>query len=97
MFKHQNPYRSWSVEKYTKENSIYYHCDSNTIGDEYHYFFVRFNEQIMSLRERYVPTYNTKDPSQFKFTGLLSHCDVPVLTKVCMFVRHIEKINFHNS
>ena len=55
-----------------RENRICCHCDSNTIGDEYHYFFVCSNKQIMSLRERYIPTYYIKNPSQLKFIGLLS-------------------------
>lgn len=53
-----------------KENRICCHCDSNTIGDEYHYFLACTNEQIMSLRERYIPANYTNNPSQVKFTGL---------------------------
>ena len=67
-------------------------CDMNVVGDEYHYLFKCTNDKIKSFRAKYIPNYYVKFPTVDKMKGLLSICNIPVLTKLCMFFKQIEKL-----
>jgi hypothetical protein len=46
-----------------------------TIGDEYHFLLVCKNENIITLRNKYLPNYYWVYPNHAKFEGLLSICN----------------------
>ena len=65
------------------------HC-RDIIGNEYHYLFNCSHPQIVELRNKYIPTYYINNPSEFKMYGLLSLCNVPVMSKLASFIRSIQ-------
>ena len=67
-------------------------CNSNEIGNEYHYFFQCRNVKIAALRTKYIPKYYTKYPSLHKMYGLFSLCNVKVMRSIAMFIRKLEKL-----
>jgi hypothetical protein len=73
------------------------------IGDEFHLLFVCCNEYLVNLRRIYLPRYYVIYPSIVKMNGLLSFCNVEVLSFfivlnrfICfstIVLNHINKIN----
>jgi hypothetical protein len=51
------------------------HLCKETIGDEYNFLFVCKNENIITLRNKYLPNYYRVYPNHAKFEGLLSICN----------------------
>ena len=45
-------------------------CDENELGDEYHVLFVCRNQEILRLRNQFIPMYYRSAPNQFKFVQL---------------------------
>ena len=74
------------------ENRFCCLCNSNEIGDEYHYLFVCTNNAVRNIREMYIPRYYYTYPSRFKLQGLLSICNKTVILKLCIFVRKLEAL-----
>ena len=66
-------------------------CNSNSIGDEFHYLFTCSNENIKKLRKKYIPNYYTSNPNVGKMIGLLSLCNVRVLVNLSKFIFNIQR------
>ena len=74
-----------------KENRICTFCNDG-IGDEFHYLFVCKNYDINALRNKYVPTYYSSNPTKIKLKGLLSFCHVELLSNISRFIRELSKL-----
>ena len=46
-------------------------CNINTLGDEYHLFFVCTNDNIVNLRNKYIARFYRNRPSMYKFVSLI--------------------------
>ena len=69
-----------------REERIYHLC-KETIGDEYHFLFVCKNENIITLRNKYLPNYYRVYPNHAKFEGLLSICNTELYKRLSIFIR----------
>ena len=58
------------------------------IGDEYHLLLECKNQQIVNLRNRYIPNNFTRNPSMHKCINLLSSVDKPVVRKLAFFLKN---------
>ena len=80
-------FNSWNNFFKPKSDRLCNICDSNDIGDEYHYIMIcpAFKE----LREIYIPKFYRIRPSVFKFTGLMKTNRKKLLFKLAMFTKEI--------
>ena len=62
-------------------------CSDQLIGNEFHYLFICSNPTLNLLRSKYIPEYYTRIPTNVKMYGLLSHCNIPVLNRLALFIR----------
>lgn len=74
-----------------KQNRLCQLCNSNLIGDEFHYLFICTHHDITQLRNKFIPKYYTSNPSEYKMVGLLSYCNVQLYENVCAFIKKILK------
>jgi hypothetical protein len=63
------------------------HLCKETIGDEYHFLLVCKNENIITLRNQYLPNYYRTYPNLAKFEGLLSICNVELYKRLSICIR----------
>ena len=63
------------------------HLCKETIGDEYHFLLVCKNENIITLRNKYLPNYYRAYPNHAKFEGLLSICNVELYKRLSIFIK----------
>jgi hypothetical protein len=49
-------------------------CDQDQLGDEYHTLLECKNQNIVQLRERYIPRYYRNNPNMIKFSELVRKC-----------------------
>jgi hypothetical protein len=63
------------------------HLCKETIGDEYHFLLVCENENIITLRNKYLPNYYRSYPNHANFEGLLSICSVELYKRLSIFIR----------
>ena len=62
------------------------------IGDEFHLLFTCTDDYITSQRNKYLPIYYTKNPSNVKMEGLLSICNVEVYKRLSLFIKQINSL-----
>ena len=78
-----------AIERYARQEN--HHpcrmCDTNELGDEYHYLLVC--PTIREIRERYLPSYFCRTPSIIKFSQLLSVTNNKKLKNLAKFVNQI--------
>ena len=65
-------------------------CDTNDIGDEYHYIMIC--PVFKEIREIYLPKFYKNRPSVYKFNELMKCTKPKVLNKLARFVRDILQI-----
>ena len=59
------------------------------VGDEFHLLFLCTNDYIVSQRNKYLPGYYIKNPTNVKMEGLLSICNVEVYKRLSLFIKKI--------
>ena len=67
-------------------------CMDGSVADEFHYLFICSNENVLKLRDKYIPAYYINYANVFKLYGLLSNCNTPVLRKLAVFIQKMMKI-----
>ena len=72
-----------------REERICTLCDSELLGDEFHYLYICKNENISTLRRKLIPNYYTVTPSIHKMEYMLSLCHKQLLSNVAIFVKNI--------
>jgi hypothetical protein len=65
------------------------------VGDEYHYLFLRKNEAVFELRQKYIPRYYHLNRNINKMGGMLSLCNLKLLSNIAVFVNWISYSNFN--
>ena len=63
----------------------------NGIGDEVHYLFICQNQDIKSIREKVIPKYYIRYPSQKKLSYMMMYCHVELYRNMSTFLRKIVK------
>lgn len=64
----------------------------NGLGDEFHYLFTCNNTNIKNLRDKYIPQYYTKNPTENKMKGMLSICHVQLYKKLSIFLKQVSRL-----
>ena len=75
-----------------RDQRVCHLCTDNSVGDEYHYLFRCTNDQVCTIRNKYIPAYYLNTPSNDKMYGLLSYCNSPVLKNLALFVKQLIKL-----
>lgn len=75
-----------------REERLCSKCLSNVVGDEYHVVLVCTNENIMELRNRYIPFYYRNNPTLGNFIMLMQCKNVKILTNFSYFLKAVFKI-----
>ena len=66
--------------------TIYLDCRNNPEFG-YHFLFVCKNENIITLRNKYLPNYYRVYPNHAKFEGLLSICNTELYKRLSICIR----------
>jgi len=64
---------------------------------EFHYLFVCKNPTLVQMRSKYIPTYFINVPTNHKMYGLLSHCNIPLLNRLSLYVRKTSPLFWNMS
>ena len=75
-----------------RENRKCTKCSLDVVGDEYHYLFVCNNQEIITLRNRYIPNYYVQNCSIVKMAGMFSLCHTNLLKNVSLFLKGLGKL-----
>ena len=75
-----------------REERLCTKCRGNVVGDEFHIMLVCSNENIVELRNRFIPFYYRNNPTLNKFNVLMQSKNVNILTKMSYFLKAIYKI-----
>ena len=49
-----------------RENRICHKCNTNAVGDEFHYLFICNNVDITDIRNKFIPSYYTTHPNELR-------------------------------
>lgn len=72
--------------KVPKEERICHLC-GNGLGDEFHYLFVCENEDLKKFRKKYIPSYYTVTPRDYKLKRLLMFCNVELYKNLAKYLK----------
>ena len=72
-------------------------CEDQLIGNEFHYLFVCKNLTLVQMRSKYIPTYFIDVPTNHTLYGLLSHCNIPLLNRLSLYVRKTSPLFWNMS
>ena len=64
-------------------------CNEN-IGDEFHILFRCKNQNIITLREFFLPIYYYNNPDMRKKEGSLSYCNCQLLKMLSLFIKKVS-------
>ena len=73
----------------SREERVCVKCNENVIGDEYHVMLMCENEDIVRLRNQYIPRYYTERPNQHKYVLLMQTSNMTILNKLSLFIRKV--------
>lgn len=74
-----------------KENRICLLCN-NHIGNEFHYLFICTHPNVVSLRNRYIPTYYINNPSLHKMKGMIMISNISLHKRLSFFIKRLSKL-----
>lgn len=63
-------------------------CRTN-LGDEFHYLFNCKDSKVTEFRQKYIPSYYLKNPSEIKLKGMLSICHIQLYKNLSLFLKNI--------
>ena len=66
-------------------------CHRN-VGNEYHVLFECKNDLLISLRNKLIPVYFTRNPNVHKMYGMLSNCHTELLKNVSIFIKKLNML-----
>ncbi len=78
-------------ENVSREERFCTKCRNDVVGDEYHIILLCPNENIVQLRNRFIPNYHRNNPALNKFTALMQSKNVKLLTNISYFLKTIYK------
>jgi hypothetical protein len=59
----------------------------NGIGDEFHYLFICEKQEIKTIREKFIPIYYTKYPTELKLSRMFMYCHVELYKNLASFLK----------
>ena len=69
-----------------REERLCNKCNDGLVGDEYHVLLQCQSQDIVQLRNRFIPQYYTRQPNYFKFTMLMQSRNVGLLRNLAQFI-----------
>ena len=81
--------RRW--QNISSEDRICHLCRDG-VGDEYHYLFPCKNEAVFELRQKHIPRYYHLNTNINKMGGMLSLCNLELLSNIDVFVNKLNKL-----
>ena len=73
-----------------RENRFCNLCETNSIGDEFHFLFECNDNIIKNARRKFIPSYYTIRPNTHKFEKIFNSCDLNLLKRICKFLKIIS-------
>ena len=67
-------------------------CNGGYVGDEYHVLLECQNQEIVLLRNRYIPIFFRVDPNQSKLVRLMQSKNTDILNNLSYFIREVLKL-----
>ena len=67
-------------------------CEVNFVGDEFHMLFVCHNENIVRLRNMYIPEYYKNRPSLYKYGLLMQTTSCKTLNNLALLLQAVFKM-----
>ena len=68
-------------------------CSLEMLGDEYHLFFECDNDDIVTLRRKYIPNHYIVNRSMYKFVKLLKSVDdIKIASKLGTFLKFSKMV-----
>ena len=89
---HRLPIVTGRYNSTPRENRYCTKCSENDLGDEYHVLLVCKNQEIVRLRNQFIPMYYRCAPNQFKFVQLLQDSRYKIQNNLAMFARAVLKL-----
>jgi hypothetical protein len=83
-----------NIPSYGRYCTLY---EDQLVGNEFHYLFVCKNATLVQMRSKYIPTYFIGVPANHKMYGLLSHCNIPLLNRLSLYVRQTSPLFWNMS
>ena len=65
----------------------------NGIGYEFHYLFICEKQEIKTIREKFIPIYYTKYPTERKLWWMLMYCHVEPYRNLASFLKIIVRFS----
>ena len=75
-----------------KEEHCCTKCNDGLIGDEYHVLLQCQSQDIVQLRNKYIPEYYRLQPNHFKFVMLMQSRNVGLLTNLVQFINALLRM-----
>ena len=66
-------------------------CNTNDLGDEFHYMFSYDQIDIKTMRKKCLPVYYYRNPNTVKFERLFNCTDRNTLNMLCKFIHVIKE------
>ena len=66
-------------------------CNTNDLGDEFHYMFSCDQIDIKTMRKKCLPVYYYRNPNTVKFERLFNCTDQNTLNMLCKFIHVIKE------
>ena len=85
---HRLPIETGRWHSVSRNDRVCHLCDSNDIGDEYHY--IMSCSALKEDRKRLLPNFCNNNPNTFKFEKLFNSNNIICLEKLCKFIRIIN-------
>jgi hypothetical protein len=63
----------------------------NGIGDAFHYLFICEKQEIKSIREKFIPIYCTKYPTELKLSRMFMYCHEELYRYLASFLKIIVR------
>ncbi len=89
---HRLPIVTGRYNRTPRENRCCTKCDENEIGDEYHVLFVCKDQEILRLRNQFIPMYYRNLPSHFKFVQLFQDPRCGIQNDLAMFAKAVLRL-----
>ncbi len=74
-----------------RENRVCPLCMTG-LGEEFHYICTCVNENVMALRDKFIPNYYVKYPNVNKMYGMFKYCNTNVLTGLSLFIQKVANL-----
>ena len=83
------------VDRYqgiSREDRVCNKCDSGVVGDEFHVLFQCTDEEIVNLRNIYIPNYYTNRPTQFKYVSYMQSTNPSMIKNLSVFLSMVLRM-----